>query len=68
MANLDYSPYGPSRSAEDRRSHQTDPSMTPKRRLNDSLFNKVRWPALIYFWFALGIILFIYVFIWRSMG
>lgn len=58
--------YDPPLTTEDRRSHREDGAEAPHRRLNDSFFNKFRWPAFIYGWFALGAILLAYWLYWLT--
>jgi len=38
----------------ERRHSTVKTSHTPKRRIDDSLLNKVRWPIFVYSWFVLG--------------
>lgn len=52
----------PELSTEDRRTHAVDPDASPKRRINDTWFNKVRWPAFLVFWFVMGLVVFAYLF------
>ncbi|MCC4116776.1 hypothetical protein LLG90_15565 [Aromatoleum toluclasticum] len=52
----------PELSTEDRRTHAADPEAAPKRRLDDTWFNKVRWPAFLVFWFVMGLVVFAYLF------
>lgn len=46
---------------QERRHHDTDPATTPRRRINDTFFNRIRWPAFIYLWFVLGFFLLVYL-------
>lgn len=52
----------PELSTEDRRTHAVDPGTSPKRRINDTWFNKVRWPAFLVVWVAMGLVVFAYLF------
>ncbi|SIQ27435.1 hypothetical protein SAMN05421829_103218 [Aromatoleum tolulyticum] len=52
----------PELSTEDRRTHEVDPNAAPKRRINDTWFNRVRWPAFLVAWVAMGLAVFAYLF------
>lgn len=52
----------PELSTEDRRTQAVDPDAAPKRRINDTWFNRVRWPAFLVAWVAMGLIVFAYLF------
>lgn len=52
----------PELSTEDRRAQAHDPDAAPKRRINDTWFNKVRWPAFLVAWAAMGVLAFVYLF------
>lgn len=52
----------PELSTEDRRTRAVDSEAAPKRRLDDTWFNKVRWPAFLVFWFVMGLVVFAYLF------
>lgn len=59
MSAINYSgPDLPDLSTEDRRKHDGSPATTSKRRLNDSWFNRTRWPAFLVAWFVLGLAVF----------
>ena len=61
MTAMGYSEYDDPLSSEDRRQRNVDPSATPRRRIDDTLFNKIRWPAGIVLWFVGGGGLFVYL-------
>lgn len=61
MTNTDFSPYEQPLSKEDRRERNVDSANTSKRRIDDSTFNKVRWPAFVYSWFVLGFVLLVLI-------
>lgn len=61
MSVSDYSPPNSSQPSDDRRRHHADPATTPRRRINDTLFNKIRWPAFVFSWFVLGFFLLVYL-------
>ncbi|AYH44984.1 hypothetical protein [Azoarcus sp. DN11] len=52
----------PELSTEDRRTHAAPLSESPHRRINDTWFNKVRWPAFLAFWIVMGLAAFAYLF------
>ena len=52
----------PELSVEDRRSHAVDQEKSPRRRINDTWFNKVRWPAFLIAWVVMGLVVFAYLF------
>ncbi|NMG27403.1 hypothetical protein [Aromatoleum evansii] len=65
MSAINYNPGSgapPELSTEDRRTHAVEREAAPKRRLNDTWFNKVRWPAFLVFWFVMGLVAFAYLF------
>lgn len=39
---------------EERRHSNVNTLRTPKRRIDDSILNKVRWPTFVYSWFVIG--------------
>jgi hypothetical protein len=49
-----YHDYDEPLSTEERRRRTVDPEKTPGRRINDTLFNRVRWPAGLLLWFVAG--------------
>lgn len=63
MATIHYPPSHPSapRPTEDRRSRDMDPALTPKRRINDTFFNKARWPVFMGLWFVGGLAVIVYL-------
>ncbi len=46
---------------QDRRTHTRGAAGTPKRRLDDTLFNRLRWPAFLVLWFLGGLAVFLYL-------
>jgi hypothetical protein len=60
MSALRYSPPEPPQPGE-RRHQYIEPAKTPRRRINDTLFNRIRWPAFVYSWFVLGFALLVYL-------
>ena len=52
----------PELTTEDRRSRSADPGASPKRRINDSWFNRIRWPAFLVGWIVMGLAVFAYLF------
>ncbi|QTQ37831.1 Uncharacterized protein ToN1_37240 [Aromatoleum petrolei] len=52
----------PGLSTEDRRLPSADPDISPKRRINDSWFNRIRWPMFLVGWVAMGLVAFAYLF------
>ena len=52
----------PELSTEDRRTHAAATPGSPHRRIDDSWFNRVRWPAFIAFWIVMGFVVFAYLF------
>lgn len=55
-----YHDYDEPLSTEERRRQAVDPAKTPRRRINDTLLNRVRWPAGLLLWFVAGGALFVY--------
>lgn len=51
----------PEMTTDDRRTHVIEPSTAPKRRINDTLFNRLRWPVFIGIWFVVGLAVFVYL-------
>jgi hypothetical protein len=61
MSVSNYFPPNPSEQPVERRRHDADPATTPRRRINDTWFNRIRWPAFVYAWFVLGFFLLVYL-------
>lgn len=57
MTALDYSDArgAPDLTTEDRRTHPEHAPGARKRRIDDTLFNRLRWPAFLVLWFAGGL-------------
>lgn len=57
MTTLDYSDgqQTPDLTTEDRRTRETEPAGTPKRRIDDTFFNRLRWPVFLLLWFIGGL-------------
>lgn len=39
----------------ERRLHRAPPGSAPRRRIQDTFFNRVRWPAFVFAWFIAGL-------------
>lgn len=46
---------------EDRRTQHAEPATAPKRRINDTWFNKARWVIVIALWLLVGLAVFGYL-------
>ncbi|NMG75600.1 hypothetical protein [Aromatoleum diolicum] len=68
MSATGYPKYDTPLTTEERRRLAVDPAATPHRRINDTYFNRIRWPAAVYAWFVLGGAMFAYLLFWVFEG